>query len=312
MVVNNNLQLNPLVSFIVNCYNGEKYLHGCLASILAQTYRNWELVFWDNASTDTSAEIFKSYNDKRFKYFRSSVNVTLGQARAWAVNKCQGDFIAFLDVDDEWMPEKTEIQLNKMIVDDSVLSYSGIISIFEVSSKSRIKNAQHKSVDNFRRNLLQFEIVMPTIMINRKALISKKLNFDPNIIASEEYCLCMQLIYNEKVSVIEFPLAKYYVRAKSLTNSSSEFWAAERIYTLNKLLSSYPEIVENYKKELREAFDRAIYYRARHLMMIGEKNVANKKLSKIRFHRMIYFLLYILSFFPERIWNTIHLIKNKR
>ena len=59
-------EYNPLVSVVVNCYNGEKYLKEALDSIYAQTYKNWEIIFWDNASTDRTALIAKSY-DKKLK-----------------------------------------------------------------------------------------------------------------------------------------------------------------------------------------------------------------------------------------------------
>ena len=62
---------NQLVSIIMNCYNGEKYLREALDSIIDQTYKNWELIFWDNQSTDYSAKIVLSYNDHRVKYFYS-------------------------------------------------------------------------------------------------------------------------------------------------------------------------------------------------------------------------------------------------
>ena len=58
----------PLVSIIMNCYNGEKYLEDSLKSIINQTYKNWELIFWDNKSTDNSKKIFKSYNAKYYSY----------------------------------------------------------------------------------------------------------------------------------------------------------------------------------------------------------------------------------------------------
>ena len=51
----------PLVSVIMNCFNGEKYLREAIDSVIAQTYTNWEIIFWDNQSVDRSAEIFKSY-----------------------------------------------------------------------------------------------------------------------------------------------------------------------------------------------------------------------------------------------------------
>ena len=56
---------NPLVSILMNCFNGEKYLHEAIESLKNQTYTNWELIFWDNQSSDNSAEIFKKYKDKR-------------------------------------------------------------------------------------------------------------------------------------------------------------------------------------------------------------------------------------------------------
>ena len=61
----------PLVSIIMNCYNGETYLNESIESILSQTYKNWELIFWDNQSKDNSAKIFKNYKDIRLKYFFS-------------------------------------------------------------------------------------------------------------------------------------------------------------------------------------------------------------------------------------------------
>ena len=303
---------NPLVSIIVNCYNGEKYLDQCLKSIFCQTYKNWELIFWDNASSDNSFKIFNSYKDKRLKYYKSKVNVNLGQARAWAVEKCSGKFISFLDIDDQWFPEKTSIQINQMLKDESVLSYGSIIEIYEKSDNEKLVRVSHNSNNNFKSNLMQFEIQMPTIMILKNALETKNLNFDPIITASEEYCLCMQLIYKERVSVIEKPLAKYLVRKNSLTNKNSKFWASERLYTLKKLISNYPEIEKLYRKEFNEANNRSVYYEARHLMFINDKISAINKMKKIKFCSIRYFLLYMIILMPSYFWNKIHLIKSGR
>ena len=67
--MNNTINEQPFVSIIMNCYNGETYLQESINTVLSQTYKNWELIFWDNKSQDKSAEIFKGYKDKRFKYF---------------------------------------------------------------------------------------------------------------------------------------------------------------------------------------------------------------------------------------------------
>ena len=70
-----------LVSVIVNCYNSERFLKSTLDSLVLQTYKNWELIFYDNCSTDDSFKIFKSYKDKRFKYFKSNKFESLGATR---------------------------------------------------------------------------------------------------------------------------------------------------------------------------------------------------------------------------------------
>ena len=109
----------PLISIVMNCFNGEKYLSDSLESIQKQTYKNWELIFWDNLSNDKSKKIFESFEDKRFKYYSAIEHTTLTKARNLALSKCKGDFIAFLDVDDWWSLNKLELQL-KLFEDPSV------------------------------------------------------------------------------------------------------------------------------------------------------------------------------------------------
>ena len=103
---------NSLVSIIMNCHNGEKYLYEAINSILNQSYLKWELIFWDNQSSDNSASILKSFKDDRIKYFKSKNFTNLGKARKLAFAECKGEFIAFLDTDDIWFKEKLKVQLS--------------------------------------------------------------------------------------------------------------------------------------------------------------------------------------------------------
>ena len=90
----------------MNCHNGEKYLKQGIESIFNQSYKNWELIFFDNQSTDNSAKILKSYKDSRIKYFKAKNFKNLGESRQRAYQKCKGDLIAFLDTDDIWFKKK--------------------------------------------------------------------------------------------------------------------------------------------------------------------------------------------------------------
>lgn len=303
----------PLVSFVMNCYNGEKYLHRSLDSIIKQTYLNWELVFWDNASTDRSKEIFESYKDSRFKYFQSKENVSLGQARAWAVDVCQGEYIAFLDVDDEWAPLKTEIQIRELLNDNYVLSYCGVVEIDAINTEHRHNMIpQYESGYLFEDQLRNFEINLPAAIIKRQALIDKNLNFDPSVKASEEYCLFMQMIYDEKVCVIKEPLAYYYKRKDSLTNECMDRWGVERFYTLDKIKNTHPEAEQKYSAAFILAVARGHYYNARFLMSNKKKKEARSVLSSIKHIDKRYYFLYFLTFFPLVCWNYIHYLKNLR
>src|SRR5574337_499452 len=103
-------QHTPSVSVIMNCLNSSKYLREAIDSVYAQTYKDWEIIFWDNASIDNSAEIAKGY-DSKLRYFRSEETVILGKVRNYAIEKARGEFIAFLDCDDLWLANKLERQI---------------------------------------------------------------------------------------------------------------------------------------------------------------------------------------------------------
>src|SRR5262249_13942166 len=93
------------------CFNGEKYLRQAIDSVLAQTHANWELIFWDNQSTDRSAEIIRSYDDPRVKYFHAPAHTWLYEARNYAIEKASGEFLAVLDGGGWWVPEELARQI---------------------------------------------------------------------------------------------------------------------------------------------------------------------------------------------------------
>jgi len=102
---------DPLISIIMNCYNSDRFLNEAIASVMQQTYDNWELIFWDNQSTDSSRDIVKSFQDRRIQYFYALTHTPLGMARNLAVEKANGAWIAFLDCDDVWLPHKLQSQV---------------------------------------------------------------------------------------------------------------------------------------------------------------------------------------------------------
>ena len=79
----------------MNCHNGEKYLKKSIRSIISQTYKNWELIFFNNKSSDKSKYFFDTFKEPRFKYFESKLFYSLYEARNLAISKAKGKFICF-------------------------------------------------------------------------------------------------------------------------------------------------------------------------------------------------------------------------
>ncbi len=100
-----------LVSVIMNAYYSEEFLAEAIASVVAQTYSNWEIVLWENESSDGAREIVESFNDLRIRYFFAPDKVSLYESRMNAFQQARGELVAFLDCDDLWLPEKLAMQI---------------------------------------------------------------------------------------------------------------------------------------------------------------------------------------------------------
>ena len=101
----------PQVSIIMNVRNGAIFLREALDSVMKQTCSDWELIAWDDCSTDDSAKIIAEYRDNRIRYFLSPQETPLGKARQSAIEQATGEWLAFLDQDDVWLPRKLEKEL---------------------------------------------------------------------------------------------------------------------------------------------------------------------------------------------------------
>jgi len=101
----------PRFSIIMNVYNGERFLREALASVFAQTFGDWELIFWDDCSTDGSAAVLAGFpRDERVRYFLSPEQTPLAPARDEAIARARGEWLAFLDQDDVWTADKLQKQ----------------------------------------------------------------------------------------------------------------------------------------------------------------------------------------------------------
>ena len=145
------------ISVIVNCCNGEKYLDQCLRSILNQRYQNFEIIFFDNFSTDRSKNIAKDFKDKRIKLFSSEKKLQLYEARNEAIKKATGELIAFLDVDDWWNNNYLSSR-EQLFINNSYDIFYRILFFYE-----KIKNS--KNLKNILYLVEKFITTLPKIIL---------------------------------------------------------------------------------------------------------------------------------------------------
>ena len=296
----------PTVSVIMNCHNGARYLVEAINSVYTQTYQDFEIIFYDNVSSDNSVKLAALY-DERLKIYKNDGDIkTLGHARKEAVRHARGEWLAFLDTDDIWMPEKLQKQMSALSRGEYVLAYAGVENIDANGSHIRMDIPKHSSGNLFGCLLQQFEVNMPTAIVSKVFMDDRGLNFDPLMEASEEYNLFMQIAADGKVLVLKDILAKYRVHETSLTFEKMEKWAFERRYTLELLERTRPNLVKHYNSGFIEATSRAMYYDACSLMRQGKLTRAREELKKASNSGGVkYRLLNWLTYFPS-LWRFLH------
>jgi glycosyltransferase involved in cell wall biosynthesis len=231
----------PLVSVVMNCYNSSQYLREAIDSVLAQTYQNWEIIFWDNRSTDASAEIFNSYSDSRLHYFLAPEYSKLGKARNLAVGQARGDWLCFLDCDDIWFPEKLERQVAIIASEGPDLGfvYGQMLVLHdgeEPSSKwsARLRKYSKKTLLNkLPEGLILEKLLMINFVPLLTAIVSREFYHEVGGISehfeqAEDYELFVKIAAIKKVRAVQSVVALYRVHQSnnSIINNEKGFYEA--------------------------------------------------------------------------------------
>lgn len=257
----------PLVSVIMNCYNSDKYLKEAIDSVIAQTYTNWEIIFWDNQSTDKSAEIVKSYNDERIKYFYAPKHTLLGEARNLAVEKAGGKWTCFLDCDDVWYSNKLEVQLQN-IPNDIGMIYSRMEFLIEKSgTQTNMGKSISQNIYPKRKNLptgeifdkLLFEcfIPLPSVLI-RSELFHQVGGIDGSLKVAEDYDIFLKIAKISKVKAIDSVSCKYRVHENNLSHANIETTYDESKKIIRRYLPSMNAVIALIKWNIKYVIKKVI------------------------------------------------------
>ncbi|MHB1099238.1 MAG: glycosyltransferase family 2 protein [Burkholderiales bacterium] len=262
----------PLVSIIMNGHNVAPYVAAAIDSVLAQTYQNWEIVFWDNRSEDGSAGIVRSYDDPRIRYFYAESFTPLGQARNLAIAQSKGEFVAFLDCDDLWFPAKLESQI-PLFDDERVgLVYSDTIFFNELGDERRSYGGDLPCEgDCFCMLLGRYFLSMETVVVRRKAIEEQTPWFDPRFDMIEEADLFRRIAYEWKIAGVPHALAKWRVHASSWTFRHPHLLREETGIMLEDYRRRYPDFDNKFSKELAQLLGAIALAEAKDAWIKGNK-----------------------------------------
>lgn len=300
----------PAVSIIMNCLNCARDLPEALESIRKQTFQDWEIIFWDNASTDESPAIAKAFGPK-LRYFRAEKTAPLGRARNLALAQAQGEYLAFLDCDDLWKPEKLELQLQLFQNNPKVGLTCTDTEIFNGRKVVGTLFGRGRPGRGMAfRELMQRQwIGMSSAMLSRQALNSIAIPagstnwFDERLELCEEADVFYRIAHDWQLDYIDAPLTVWRVHGGNTTLREFDKFASETLMILDKHRKLYPDYDKKYGDMAAMLEKRAKFQQAVALWRNGHGPKAREFTEPFMKSDGKFRLFWLASFLPPSLFN---------
>lgn len=292
-----------MISVIVNCHNGLEYLAEAINSVLRQTERDWELIFWDNASEQPAETFVKSYADPRIRYFYDQQFVPLGEARNRALKQARGEFVAFLDADDYWMPEKLARQLTLfdaaprvgLVYSDAHIVYAGRVT------KRIFAGSSPPEGEVFGALLGSYFLVMSSVMIRRTALDALPIWFDPRFEIIEEYDLFLRIAADWEFRCAAGVLTAWRWHDNSTTMRKRRLISSEKRMLLKKLQTDYPNLMRRFHEAKARVVGKILVSLALAKYHAGQPRRARRVLRRSRKWTPKGVFVFFATFLPPKL-----------
>lgn len=209
--------MNRKVTIVTPVHNAGEFLGDCLDSVSAQTYAHWEHILVDDCSTDNSRAIIEAYakKDHRIVLISLEKNSGAGVARNKAIEKATGDYIAFLDSDDQWLGSKLERQLDFMQKHNYAFTFTSYTKINE-QGESLDKEVRAKELVTYKKALFKNPIGCLTVIYDL-TFFGKQ--YMPIIRKRQDYALWLRLLKKTDAYGLDEVLATYRVRNDSISSN---------------------------------------------------------------------------------------------
>jgi glycosyltransferase involved in cell wall biosynthesis len=219
---------SPLVSIVIPTYNHAPMLQRALATVVEQTYQNWNAIVVNNFSTDNTLEVVAAFNDPRIQCVNFRNNGVIGASRNEGIALATGKYVAFLDSDDTWYPTKLE-KCVVILENGSDLVCHAEYWIDE-SGKSRLVAYGPSHAATHHNLIYKGNRISTSATVVRTALLKEVHGFDvaPELISTEDYDLWIRLAAkSDKFAFISEPLGEYHRHDNNVSANIEKHLAAE-------------------------------------------------------------------------------------
>lgn len=281
------------ISILMNCFNGERHLESSLRSVLKQDYSNWELIFWDNRSTDSSRQIFKKFKDSRLKYFEAPSFTDLGGGREAAWDKLTGDFIAILDTDDCWRRDKLSAQIEFMQNNPDIgVCFSNTI-FFSKFHKEALFKSPPPLAGGVQALILKYYVPLVSVMFRTETLKAHKLSFDGRFSHICDFDLVVRAANKSNIGYLPDTLASWRVHPNSGSVVENYKFNLELLNWCD--VTSKETAFQEYSKTISKLRSRTIL---RGLAdSLSDKERMHRYLFELK-HRSVSFWIFAMAYVP--------------
>ncbi len=301
----------PLVSIIIPTYNREKTLLRAIKSVLNQEYDRYEIIIVDDGSTDNTRNIIESYlkNENIFYIFQKNKGVCA--ARNLGIEKANGEYIALLDSDDEFSPDKLSIQINIMKASNSIFSVSNCAIINEnQSTKNKYNNNFLVSEEQVINNEIPLSA---SLMLFRKDLCREFL-FDEELPTANDLDFILRVLTKNRILFIKDELTKIH---KTLSGNRISCDYEKKIVGYKKVLEKAESGQYIFNQEQIKHISKKIYLQLGQFCSLNSNFVDGRsyfmkgfKISNFSSKLFKYYLMYTLTYFPPLFKCTVQLGKS--
>lgn len=244
--------MEPLVSVVLPTYNRANLIRDTISSVLTQTYEQFELIIADDGSTDNTEEIVTSIYDKRITYLKLPHVGLPATPRNRAIEKCKGEFVAFLDSDDLWLPRKIEQSLVGFISVPTaglVCSNEFLITDGKLTHDTLRKRRWRNRIIDFQELFQENIVSSSTAIVRKKCLrVVGYFNEAKRFRAVEDYHLWLRIASRFRMYYIDEPLGYYRDHSGGLRFKSQD--NLKNLYnTLTDIYQNFPNLIKNFEKQ---------------------------------------------------------------